>query len=99
MRRKEKIYCDRCGKFLFNLSLEELREIDKDRFRGTRRNCEYYCKNNCKEDNKKQMEIEIFWNDLKLEVQESIAKDKKTTPNELCKEGNFDIVPIAIINI
>ena len=45
------------------------------------------------------MESDIYWDDLKPEVQEGMANDRKTTPEELCEDGNFDVVPIAIINI
>lgn len=45
------------------------------------------------------MEIEIYWNDLKDEVKEEIASDRKTTVEELSRDGNFDVVPITIINI
>ncbi len=45
------------------------------------------------------MESEIYWDDLKKEVQEGMAQDRKTTPEKLCKEGNFDVVPIAIVEI
>jgi len=45
------------------------------------------------------MESSIYWDDLKLEVQEGMAKDRKTTPEQFCKDGNFDVIPIAIIDI
>jgi hypothetical protein len=45
------------------------------------------------------METEIFWDDLKEEVKEGIALDRKTTPEEMAKNGNLDVVPIAIINL
>ena len=41
------------------------------------------------------MESQIYWDDLKKEVQEGIAQDRKTTPEKLCKKHNFDVVPIA----
>ena len=44
-------------------------------------------------------ESSIYWDDLKKEVQEGMALDRKTTPEKLCKDGNFDTVPIAIIQI
>lgn len=44
-------------------------------------------------------ESNIYWDDLKPEVQEGIAQDRNTTPEEFCKEGNFDVVPIAIVMI
>jgi len=45
------------------------------------------------------MESNIYWDDLKQEVQEGMALDRKTTPKQLCEKGNFDVVPIAIIEI
>ena len=45
------------------------------------------------------MESHIYWDDLKDEVKKGMAEDRKTTPEKLCKDGNFDVVPIAIIDI
>lgn len=48
MRRREKIYCDKCGNFIRDLSGEELRKIDQERFKGSKMDNEEYC-NKCKE--------------------------------------------------
>ncbi len=46
MRRREKIYCDRCGDFIRDLFVEELRKIDQERFKGSKMDREEYC-NKC----------------------------------------------------
>jgi len=48
MRYNNKIYCCRCGKFLFNLNDEEMKKIEEDRLIGARTNCEYFCGGGCK---------------------------------------------------
>ena len=48
---------------------------------------------------KNKMESSIYWDDLKSEVKEGMAKDRKTTPEKLCIDRNFDVIPIAIVNI
>lgn len=45
------------------------------------------------------METEIYFSDLKEEVQEGISLDRKTTKEELIKSNNFDVVPLAVIEI
>ena len=45
------------------------------------------------------MEFSIYWDDLKREVQEGIALDRKKTPKEICKEGNYDVFPLVIVEI
>jgi len=55
------------------------------------------CEN--KEENINMKETEIMWDDLTEEVKEGIAMDRNTTPEKLCKDRNFDVVPIAVINI
>ncbi len=47
MRIKNKIYCSKCGKYLFKLIGSEMNKINKDKLQGTRTNCNYFCKNNC----------------------------------------------------
>jgi len=42
-------------------------------------------------------ETRIFWCDLKREVQERFARERKTTPEELSKDRNFECVPIALV--
>ena len=41
----------------------------------------------------------IYWNDLKEEVKEGMARDRKTTPEKLCEEHDFDVVPITSVMI
>ena len=47
MRFKDKVYCCRCGKFLFKLNDEEMKIINKERAEGTMINSEYVCKGGC----------------------------------------------------
>lgn len=44
MRRRNKIYCNKCGGFIRELSNKELRKIDQDRFKGTRTSYDIICK-------------------------------------------------------
>jgi len=43
------------------------------------------------------MEIEVFWNDLKLKAQEKIAKALGKTKEEIYKDNNFEVVPFAVV--
>lgn len=52
MRYSKEIFCIRCGKFLFELTDEEMEKVRKDREMGTRTNCEYFCKNRCNRNKK-----------------------------------------------
>ena len=43
MRRKNKLICDECLKFIRELNKKEMDKIEKDRHEGTRTNCSTIC--------------------------------------------------------
>ncbi len=47
MRIKNKIHCSKCGKFLRELSKEEMEKVNKDKLNGSRTNCDFICNSSC----------------------------------------------------
>lgn len=44
MRRKSKLFCDECGSFIREVTIEEAEQIKKDKAEGTRTNLEIICR-------------------------------------------------------
>ena len=86
MRKKDKILCDCCGKFIKKLTKKQMDIVMKDKKVGTRTNCSIVCKK-CQDE--KRMKILKALRESKKEITINITQKDIDEVNKMRKKLGF----------